>query len=60
MALKRDVIDHDAEVSYSAMDWIIFLVSFAFQIGLLIFIPEWSWVGLPFWMTYLVKSLKQL
>lgn len=60
MALKRDVIDHDAEVSYSMTDWVIFLVSLGFQFGLLMFAPEWSWVGLPFWMTYLVKALRQI
>jgi len=58
--MKRDVIDHDSEVTYSKMDWVYLLLGLLFQAALLIFIPEWSWVGLPFWMTFLVKSLKQL
>ena len=60
MTIKRDVIDHDAEVSYSSMDWIFLLVGLIFQFGLLYFVPEWSWVGLPFWFTYLFKALKQI
>lgn len=58
--MQRDVVDHDSEVKYSSMDWVILLVSLIFQAALLIFVPEWAWVGLPFWTTYLVKSLKQL
>lgn len=52
--------DHDQEVTYSPMDWIILLGAIAFQVVLLIFVPEFSWVGLPFWTTYLVKSLRQI
>ncbi len=58
--LKRDVVDHDKEVNYSKADWLYLLISLAFQAALIIFVPEWAWVGLPFWTTFLVKALKQL
>jgi hypothetical protein len=58
--MTRDAVDHDKEVTYSPMDWVILAVSIAFQAFLLIVIPEFAWVGLPFWTTYLVKCLRQL
>lgn len=39
------------------MDWILTFVSTAVVIALLIFIPEWFWVALPFALTYLVRAL---
>lgn len=41
-------------------DWIIFLVSTAALILLLIFANEWFWLALPFSLTYLVKALDVL
>jgi len=40
-----------------ASDWMIFAVSLVVMIALLIFIPEWFWLALPFVLTYLVKAL---
>lgn len=42
------------------MDWIIFLVSTAILIFLLLFANEWFWLALPFSFTYLAKSLDVL
>ena len=41
-------------------DWIIFLVSTAVLILLLIFANEWFWLALPFSTTYLAKALDML
>jgi len=41
-------------------DWIIFLVSTAIVIFLLIFANEWFWLALPFSLTYLAKALDVL
>ena len=46
------------EVKYSSTDWLIFLVSAAATILLLIFKDTFFWVALPFALTYLVKALK--
>ncbi len=60
-ALREQVQEaHDAEVSYSPMDWIYFLVSIVFQILLLMFVPNFAWVALPFWFTFLFKALRQI
>ncbi|WP_169433383.1 hypothetical protein [Lewinella cohaerens] len=40
------------------MDWILFLVSTAIMIFMLIFVNEWFWLALPFSLTYLVKALR--
>ena len=40
------------------MDWILFLVSTAIMIFMLIYINEWFWLALPFSLTYLVKALR--
>lgn len=46
------------EVEYKSTDWLIFLVSAAATIALLIFKDTFFWVALPFALTYLVKALK--
>jgi hypothetical protein len=42
------------------MDWVLFLVSTAAVILLLMFADEWFWVALPFSLTYLVKALNAI
>ncbi len=37
--------------------WTLFLISLVVMIALLIFIPEWFWVALPFVLTYLVYAM---
>lgn len=41
-------------------DWMIFLVSTAVTVAMLIYTPAWFWVPLPFVLTYLTKALKAL
>ena len=41
----------------SAMDWILFLVSTAVMIYMVVVVPEWSWLALPFSSTYFVKAM---
>ena len=43
-------------VESTRMDWILFAVSLVVTIAMLIFIPAWFWLGLPFVLTYLVKG----
>jgi hypothetical protein len=37
--------------------WLMTLVSLAFTVALLVFIPQWFWVGLPFLFTSFVKAM---
>ena len=37
--------------------WLLFLVSLVVQIAMLIFMPEWSWLALPFVLTFFVQAL---
>ena len=37
--------------------WMLFIISLVVMIALLIFIHEWSWVALPFVLTYLVYAM---
>ena len=46
--------------SSKTTDWIIFLVSTAIMIFLLIFANEWFWLAMPFSFTYLAKALDVL
>ncbi len=48
----------EATKESNRMDWIIFLVSTAIMIALMIYKPAWFWVALPFSTSYLVKALK--
>ena len=48
---------HDENyVSSSMTDWAIFAVSLVITIAMLIFLPAWWWLGLPFVLTYAVKG----
>jgi len=38
--------------------WLLFLVSTAILIFMMIFVNEWFWVALPFSLTSLVKALR--
>lgn len=52
MSEKRD----ENYVSSSSTDWLIFAVSLVVTIAMLILIPAWWWLGLPFVLTYAVKG----
>jgi hypothetical protein len=38
--------------------WILFLITTAILIFMMIFVNEWFWVALPFSLTSLVKALR--
>jgi hypothetical protein len=42
----------------TAKYWLLFLVSTALLIFMMIFVNEWFWVVLPFSLTSLVKALR--
>lgn len=46
-----------AEASNTKQWWLYTLVSLAGTIALLILIPEWFWVALPFLFTSFVKAM---
>lgn len=41
----------------TTMDWVLTAVSLVVTVALIIFLPEWFWVGLPFLLTYFVRAL---
>ncbi|MGK0364286.1 MAG: hypothetical protein ACI85O_001343 [Saprospiraceae bacterium] len=45
------------ETASKAKYWLYFLISTAAMIALLIFIPEWFWLALPFSLTYLAAAM---
>lgn len=46
-----------SEKSSSMMDWVLFVVTAIITLVLLVFVPQWFWLVLPFPLTYLVKAL---
>lgn len=40
------------------MDWILFIVSTVVLVAMLVWLPQWFWLALPFSCTYLVKALR--
>ena len=36
--------------------WILAIVFTVITVGMVFFIPEWSWVPLPFMLTYIVEA----
>ena len=38
--------------------WILFLISTAILVYMMIFVNEWFWVALPFSLTYLVWAMR--
>lgn len=39
------------------LDWVLFLVSTIIMIAMLVWLPQWFWLALPFSLTYLVKAM---
>lgn len=51
----------NAEKSTSTgLDWILFLVSAAVLIAMLVYLPQWFWLALPFTLTYLAKAFRAM
>lgn len=38
--------------------WIKFIISTVVTIAMVIFMPAWFWLGLPFVLTYFVQAMK--
>ncbi len=38
--------------------WLLFLITTAILIFMMIYVNEWFWVALPFSLTFLVKALR--
>ncbi|HMW38734.1 MAG: hypothetical protein K1X68_11030 [Saprospiraceae bacterium] len=49
-----------AKSNSKSTDWLIFLVSGAVTVALLVYAPAWFWVPLPFVLTYLTKAFDAL
>jgi hypothetical protein len=41
----------------SRKDWFLFIVSAVIFFLMLIWLPQWFWLALPFFCTYLVKAV---
>ena len=41
----------------SKTDWILFIITAAITIAMLIWMSNWFWLALPFPLTYLVKAM---
>lgn len=48
------------ETTSTGIYWMATLVSLIFTVGLMLTIPEWFWVGLPFLFTALVKAMNKM
>ena len=48
------------EKKSNAMDWILFLVWTVVFFVMLIWVPQWFWLVLPFPLTYLVKAMNAM
>ena len=46
--------------SSRAFDGLMALVSFVVLVAMIIFVDEWFWLALPFFLTYLVRSLNAM
>ncbi len=42
----------------TGLDWILFFVSLAAMILLLMYVDEWFWLALPFVLTFFVKAIR--
>ena len=45
------------ETASKSKYWLYFIISTVAMIALLIFIPEWFWLALPFSLTYLAAAM---
>jgi hypothetical protein len=47
----------NAEKTSTGLHWILFFVSTAVLIAMLLFMPQWFWLVLPFSCTFLVQAM---
>lgn len=48
----------NVEKSSSITDWLLAIIFNAILIAMLIWMPQWFWLSLPFALTFLVKALR--
>ncbi|MEY3368023.1 MAG: hypothetical protein RI973_1178 [Bacteroidota bacterium] len=48
----------NAEKTSSRTSWLLFVVSTVIMLLMLIWVPQWFWVVLPFSLTYLVQAMR--
>ncbi|MBX7107953.1 MAG: hypothetical protein K1X61_04825 [Chitinophagales bacterium] len=46
--------------SSKSLYWILFFISLTAMVLLLIFLPEWFWISLPFTITFLAGAMDAL
>ena len=56
IAMKKN----EEYVENRGRDWLMFLISLAGAVALLIFIPEWVWISFPFVFTALAGAMGRL
>ena len=47
-----------AEKSSTGLSWILFIVSTVIMLLMLVWVPQWFWVALPFSLTYFVQAMR--
>jgi len=50
----------DSSTTNRSKYWVLFGISTAVTLALLIFANEWFWAGLPFMLTYLVQAMDKM
>ncbi len=44
--------------SNTTLSWLLFIVSTVIMLVMLVLVPQWFWVALPFSLTYLVQAMR--
>ncbi len=50
----------ETKKSSKSLYWLLFFISFSALVLLLIFLPEWFWISLPFTITFLAGAMDAL
>ncbi len=48
--------NYDMATKNKSLYWLLFLVSFVAFWAMIFWAPQWFWLALPFWTTFLVKA----
>ena len=57
LEMIKNHINMSADNASTGKYWLYFLVSTAIMLAMVLFVPEWFWVALPFSLTAFVKAL---
>ncbi|MEY3052737.1 MAG: hypothetical protein RLY31_2522 [Bacteroidota bacterium] len=44
--------------SNTTLSWLLFIISTVIMLLMLVWVPQWFWVALPFSLTYLVQAMR--